>query len=186
MNLHHVLHCGDERRILCRRNDKIFAQVRLEFVFFSVRAMVLKCAAGTIWPSTTCAEAAGSSNERTPGHRRTGEHNQPGFGLVIEHARNRRRFALLARQCQRLDPLLDKNLTHSRDHVDVGVERCADPFVLPSLATLGLISFEQDAACRKEFAGARPFDVSLVSRARSETSSLTMNFLFTMASHLAC
>ena len=53
INLQHIFHVGDERRVGIRRNDPLFLQMRLEIVFFSVRPIVLSLARSTMFSSTT-------------------------------------------------------------------------------------------------------------------------------------
>src|SRR5262249_61313317 len=54
IHLQHVLHGGHEPGVGLGRDDPVFFQVRLDVVFFSARATVLKCALSTILRSTTC------------------------------------------------------------------------------------------------------------------------------------
>ena len=53
MDLQHIFHIGYERRVLLRGDYPILLDVRLKFVFFKVRAIVLGLAAGTMSSSTT-------------------------------------------------------------------------------------------------------------------------------------
>ena len=53
MNLEHILHGRDKRRIGGGWDHPIFLQMGLDIVFFKARPTVLKCAAATISRSTT-------------------------------------------------------------------------------------------------------------------------------------
>jgi hypothetical protein len=53
INLEHILHGRDKRRIGGGWDHPIFLQMRLDIVFFKARPTVLKCAAATISRSTT-------------------------------------------------------------------------------------------------------------------------------------
>ena len=53
IDVEHILHRCDERRVGLGRNDPIVGQVRFEIVFLSARPTVLKCAFSTILRSTT-------------------------------------------------------------------------------------------------------------------------------------
>ena len=54
VDVEHIFHGRNERGVGLGRDHPIGAQVRLEVVFLSARATVLKCALGTILRSTTC------------------------------------------------------------------------------------------------------------------------------------
>lgn len=52
VNLQQILHGGDKRRVLVGRDFPVFAQVRLQLVFFSDRCTVIVETASTIFSST--------------------------------------------------------------------------------------------------------------------------------------
>ena len=145
VDVEHVLHRGDKCGVGFRRDDPVVGQVRFEIVFFSARPTVLKCAAGTILRSTTCSASRRMVQRAWPGWRLgAGQRRQLGLGLAIENRRNRRRFALFARQ-HRIEPLGHQLLAHARHHGQIGVERLDDLRIQPARAALGLIRLQQDA-----------------------------------------
>jgi hypothetical protein len=113
--------------------------------------------------------------------RRAGQGYELRLALAVEDGLDRRRFPLLAGK-HSIEPFRHQLLPHTSDHRDVGVERAANLFIGPALASFALDQLS--AGCvsfRMVLAEAFPFEISSLNRLRSSPLNLTTNLLFAMS-----
>src|SRR6201984_730291 len=116
INLEHILHGRDKRRIGGGWDHPIFLQMRLDIVFFKARPTVLKCAAATISRSTTVSASRTERPTSVARRRfRTGKRDQFGLALAIEDRLDRWCRALLASE-HRVESVGDQPPKHTGYH----------------------------------------------------------------------
>ena len=147
VNRQHVLHRRYERAVGLGRDDPVFAAVRLESVFLSVRWIVESLAAWRAELHHLALQQSQAPARISLGRLGAGQSDQPGLLLAVERA-----APAGAARALRLDgrePFFHQLLAHPINHGNAGLQSLDDPAVAPTFAGFRDVGLQQDARLQK-------------------------------------